>query len=162
MRVDALFRLLQVQFMLVVPSVVPHLQAAPTISRSLPKSGLLVYLDKARGRLGEASVMSLKSPQYAAHRLVALRTPHQRRRNVAPRLHDDRDDDVAEPLARRLAHHAPHGLHHIDLAVAGIKESDRIERRHVHTFREQLDVADYPAFAVAVGSTEGAKLLVAL
>ena len=88
MRVDALFRLLQVQFKLVVPPVVPYFQSAPIVSRSLPKSGLLVYLDEARGRLGEASVMSLKSSQYAAPLFGSPPYPSSappQRRSPAPR-----------------------------------------------------------------------------
>ena len=75
-----------------------------------------------------------------------------------PRFDDDRDDDVAEALARSLPHDAPDGLDNIDLAVAGVEERDGIELRHVHAFGEELDVADYPALALAAGMGESPKL----
>ena len=53
-------------------------------------------------------------------------------------------------------------MNDIDLAVARIEKRNGVQRRHVHAFGEELDVADDPALAVAVGVGEGAQFLIAL
>jgi hypothetical protein len=66
--------------------------------------------------------------------------------------HHDGDDDVAVFFARRAAHDAPDGLHHVHLRVAGGEEEHGIERGHVHAFREAADIGEDTAFAAILGA----------
>ena len=59
---------------------------------------------------------------------------------------EDGNDDVAEFLARRGAHDAPHGLHHVDLGIAGRKEQHRVQRGHVHAFGKAAHIGQDAAF----------------
>ena len=63
---------------------------------------------------------------------------------------EDGNNDVAEFLSRSRAHDAPHGLHHVDLGIAGRKKQHRIQRRHVHAFGKAAHIGQDAAF-VAVG-----------
>ena len=161
MRVDALLGDLQVQFALDLLAVgFTHATATP-LSRRLPR-GLLVDPDETGWRLGEASVMGLERTQHAADGPVALGPALERIRNIAARFDNNGNDDVAEPLALRLAHHPPDGLDDIDLAVSGIEKGDGIQFRNIDALGEELDVADHPALGVGVEPGQPAQFLVAL
>ena len=106
--------------------------------------------------------MGLERPQHPPDGLVALRAARKRGRDILAWFDYDRNDDVAEALARRLSHDAPDGLDDIDLAVPRVEEGNGVERRHVHALGEELDVADHPAFSVGVGVGQRPQFLVAL
>ncbi len=106
--------------------------------------------------------MGLKRPQHPAYGPVSLAPPFKRCRDIAFRLHDHRDDDVAEALARRLPHDAPDGLDHIHLAVPRIEKCHGIQRRHIHALGEELNVADQSAFALPVRLRQRAQFPVTL
>ena len=75
---------------------------------------------------------------------------------------EDGNDDVAEFLARRRAHDAPHGLHHVDLGIAGRKEQHRVQRGHVHAFGKAAHIGEDAALvAVGRGGIEPGQLFVA-
>ena len=63
---------------------------------------------------------------------------------------EDGNNDVAEFLSRSRAHDAPHGLHHVDLGIAGRKKQHRVQRGHVHAFGKAAHIGQDAAF-VAVG-----------
>ena len=109
---------------------------------------LFVDLHERRRRLGEAPVVGLQRSEDAPDRLISVGPLHQRLGDVLSGFDDDRDNDVSEPLPWRFAHHAPDGLHHVDLAVAGVDECDGVELGDVDSFGEQLDVGEDAALAL--------------
>ncbi len=66
----------------------------------------------------------------------------ERTRREVERRHGDRQDDVAVPLTRRLAHDTPDGLHDLDRAVARVHEQHRVERRDVDALRQAARVRE--------------------
>ena len=63
----------------------------------------------------------------------------------------NRQDDITHVLARCPTHDAPHRLHNINLALAGMHEQDGIQGRNVHAFGKATGVRQNAANVVAMG-----------
>ena len=114
-------------------------------------------LDEVGGRFGQSAVVGLQSQQHLRHGVVAAAVGFEFCGQVPAGSHRHGQDDVAELLALGAAHHPPHGLHDVHLAVARLHENHGVERRHVHALGEQLGVADHSGALVGAGLREFAQ-----
>ena len=109
--------------------------------------------------LDQAAVVGLEGPQHSPDGAVAVAAGLKGVDDIAPGRHDDRDDDVAVLLARRLPHDAANGLDDVDLTVPGVEEGHAREVRDVDALAEQPAVRDHAAFAAGLaGGGEFAQL----
>ena len=120
-------------------------------------------IDECRRRLRQPLVVGLQGAQHRADVPVVVAMLFEQGDDIAFAFrHEHRHDDVAEAFAGGLAHHPPHRLHDVDLALLRVEEGNRVEGRHIHAFGEHLHVADHPCLVSVRGVVEPAAFLVAL